>query len=494
MTRADPCAGNGSADVSLGTDALWEDVAVSASPQHPALRDAAPRGFWLDDPETPPPAPRLEGHTLGDLAVVGAGFTGLWTALLAKQRDPSLDVVVLEARRTAAAASGRNGGFCDASLTHGFSNGMSRFAGELDTLDRLGLENLDAIEATVAEHQIDCALERTGMLDVATEPWQFDELTELAESMREHGCTVDLLDAGALRGEVASPTYHGGLWVHGTTAIVNPARLAWGLRRACVEAGVRIHEGSGVQSLRREGDRVRLSTAQGSVAARHVALATNADRPLLARLRPFILPVYDYVLVTEPLTPAQLDSIGWKHRQGIGDSGNQFHYYRLTADSRILWGGYDAIYHFGNRVSVELEQRVATFDKLAGHFFATFPQLEGIRFTHRWGGAIDTCSRFCAFWGTSHGGRVAYALGYTGLGVGASRFGAQVMLDLLEGKPTERTTLHMVRTRPLPFPPEPLRYGVVQMTRWSLDRADRRGGRRNLWLRGLDAAGLGFDS
>jgi glycine/D-amino acid oxidase-like deaminating enzyme len=467
---------------------------VSASPQHPALRDAAPRVFWLDDPEAPPPAPRLEGQTLGDLAVVGAGFTGLWTALLAKQRDPSLDVVVLEARRTAAAATGRNGGFCDASLTHGFSNGMSRFAGELDTLERLGRENLDAIAATVDEYQIDCTLERTGMLDVATEPWQMEELTELAGSMHEHGYAVDVFDTAAVRNEVASPAYHGGLWIHDTMAIVNPARLAWGLRRACIEAGVRMHEGSGVQSLHREGDRVRLSTAHGSVAARQVALATNADRPLLARLRPFILPVYDYVLVTEPLTAAQLDSIGWKHRQGIGDSGNQFHYYRLTADQRILWGGYDAIYHFGNRVSVALEQRAATFDKLAGHFFATFPQLEGIRFTHRWGGAIDTCSRFCAFWGTSLGGRVAYALGYTGLGVGASRFGAQVMLDLLEGKPTERTTLRMVRTRPLPFPPEPLRYGVVQMTRWSLDRADRNGGRRNLWLRGLDAAGLGFDS
>ncbi|MGA7989022.1 MAG: FAD-dependent oxidoreductase [Candidatus Dormiibacterota bacterium] len=467
---------------------------VSASPQHPSLRDAAPRVFWLDDPDAPSLAPRLEGHTLGDLAIVGAGFTGLWTALLTKQRDPSLDVVVLEARRVAAAATGRNGGFCDASLTHGFSNGMSRFPGELDTLDRLGLENLDAIEATVAEHHIDCGLERNGMLDVATEPWQFDELTELAESMREHGYAVDLFDAGAVREQVASPTYHGGLWVHGTTAIVNPARLAWGLRRACVDAGVRIHEGSGVQSLHREGDRIRLSTAHGSVAARQVALATNADRPLLARLRPFILPVYDYVLVTEPLSGAQLESIGWKHRQGIGDSGNQFHYYRLTADSRILWGGYDAIYHFGNRVSVDLEQRAATFDRLAGHFFATFPQLEGVRFTHRWGGAIDTCSRFCAFWGTSHGGRVAYALGYTGLGVGASRFGAQVMLDLLEGKPTERTALRMVRTSPLPFPPEPLRYGVVQMTRWSLNRADRNDGRRNLWLRTLDAAGLGFDS
>ena len=414
--------------------------------------------------------------------------------LLAKQRNPALDVVVLEARHTAAAASGRNGGFCDASLTHGFANGISRFPDELDALDRLGLENLDAIEATVREHAIDCNFERTGMVDVATAPWQFDELIELAETMRAHGYHVDVLDGDAMRAEVASPSYHGGLWIHDRTAVVNPARLAWGLRRLCLAAGVRLHEDTAVVRLSAETERIQLTTAHGSVSARRVALATNADRPLLARLRPFILPVYDYVLVTEPLTAAQLASIGWANRQGLGDSGNQFHYYRLTADSRILWGGYDAIYHFGNRIDVELEQRAKTFDKLAEHFFATFPQLSGLRFTHRWGGAIDTCSRFCAFWGTTHGGRVAYSLGYTGLGVGASRFGAQVMLDLLEGRRTERTALRMVRTRPLPFPPEPFRFGVVQMTRWSLDRADRRGGHRNPWLRVLDRVGLGFDS
>ena len=463
-------------------------------PHHPALRDAAPAVFWLGDPDAPRPAARLEGQTSCDLTVVGAGFTGLWSALLAKERNPALDVVVLEGRRVAAAASGRNGGFCDASLTHGFANGLSRFPAELDTLERLGVENLDAIESTLQAHGIDCNFERTGMLDAATASWQQAELVGVAATMRAHGYRVDVLDADAMRAQVASPTYEGGLWIHDRTAIVNPAKLAWGLRRACLDAGVRIHENTAVLRLTPEAERIRLTTAHGSVDARRVALATNADRPLLARLRPFILPVYDYVLVTEPLTSTQLASIGWANRQGIGDSGNQFHYYRLTADSRILWGGYDAIYHFGNRVDAALEQRAETLDKLAEHFFATFPQLSGVRFTHRWGGAIDTCSRFCAFWGTAHGGRVAYALGYTGLGVGASRFGAQVMLDLLEGRRTERTALRMVRTRPIPFPPEPLRYGVVQLTRWSLDRADRNHGQRNLWLKALDSAGLGFDS
>jgi glycine/D-amino acid oxidase-like deaminating enzyme len=187
--------------------------------------------------------------------------------------------------------------------------------------------------------------------------------------------------------------------VRGRTALVNPARLAWGLRRPCLDAGVRLYENTPSTGLDAEPRRVRLTTPRGSVSAGRIALATNADRPLMRRIRPSVLPVYDYVLVTEPLSATQLASIGWGGRQGISDRGNQFHYYRLTADSRILWGGYDAIYHFGSRVDDRFDQRSATFDRLAGHFFSTFPQLHGVRFTHRWGGAIDTCSRFCAFWG-----------------------------------------------------------------------------------------------
>jgi glycine/D-amino acid oxidase-like deaminating enzyme len=200
------------------------------------------------------------------------------------------------------------------------------------------------------------------------------------------------------------------------------------------------------------------------------------------------------VLVTEPLTSAQLAGVGWRHRQGVADAGNQFHYYRLTADNRILWGGYDAVYYNGGRITAARDQRPATFALLASQFFTTFPQLTGVRFSHAWGGVIDTCARFCAFYGTARGGRLAYAAGYTGLGVGASRFGANVMLDLLGGQPTERTELSMVRTRPVPFPPEPVRSAVIQLTRASIARADRNEGHRDLWLRTLDRLGLGFDS
>ena len=214
---------------------------------------------------------------------------------------------------------------------------------------------------------------------------------------------------------------------------------------------MRIVENTAVESVERDGSGMRVRTARGDVLAGDVALGTNAFRPLLRRLRFHTVPVYDYVLMTEPLSAMQLASIGWRNRQGIGDSGNQFHYYRLTADNRILWGGYDAIYYYGRRIEHGYDQRPATFEVLAEHFFATFPQLAGVRFTHRWGGAIDTCTRFCAFYGTGHGGRSAYALGYTGLGVGASRFGADVMLDLLDGEPTERTRLQFFFNYTLTF-------------------------------------------
>ena len=460
-------------------------------PLSAVLADAEPRSFWLDSPLAPEPCAPIEGDASCDLAVVGGGFTGLWTALIAKERDPARDVVLIESRTVGHAASGRNGGFCDASLTHGLGNGIARFPGELATLERLGLENLDAIEATVRRHGIDCAWERTGTIDVATADWMVAGLREDAQAAARFGHDAEWLDADRVRHEVRSPTYRGGLSVRGRTAIVDPARLAWGLKRACLDAGVRIHENPPATKL----DEGALHTPAGRLRARTVALATSAFPALVRRARPYVLPVYDYVIVTERLTRDQRASIGWEGRQGLSDAGNQFHYYRLTEDDRILWGGYDAIYHWRNGLRDELDQRPATFARLAEHFFATFPQLEGdVRFTHKGGGAIDTCARFTAFWGTAHQGRVAYSLGYTGLGVGASRFGARVMLDLLDGEPTELTSLEMVRSKPLPFPPEPLRSAVVGLTRWSLARADRNGGRRNLWLRTLDRAGLGFDS
>lgn len=459
-----------------------------------SLADAEPSCWWLDDVDAPEASPPLAGELRTDLAVVGGGYSGLWTALLAKQRDPSRDVVLLEGRTVGWAASGRNGGFCSASLTHGQANGMDWYPRDMPRLERLGRENLAGIIETVETFGIDCKLERSGELRVATQHYQVEDIEADYQRMLDFGDDAELLDEQAIWAEIASPTYLGGVWSRDSTVLVDPARLAWGLADACRSLGVRIFERSHVSSLTSDGDAMMLQTAGGSVRADRVALGTNAFPSLLRRVRPYIIPVYDYVMATEPLSDAQLDSIGWRHRQGVSDAGNQFHYYRLTDDNCIIWGGYDAIYHFAGRIDSALTQRPATFARLAEHFFATFPQLEGLRFTHTWGGVIDTCSRFFPFFGSAYGGRVAHATGYTGLGVGATRFGAQVMLDLLSGADTELTTLKTVRSKPIPFPPEPLRSAVVHLTRWSIARADANEGRRNLWLRTLDRFGLGFDS
>jgi glycine/D-amino acid oxidase-like deaminating enzyme len=230
------------------------------------------------------------------------------------------------------------------------------------------------------------------------------------------------------------------------------------------------------------------------VRASQVVVATSAYSAWLRRLGSLFVPVYDYVLVSEPLTPDERRTIGWARRQGLSDANNQFHYFRLTADDRILWGGYDAIHYPGSRVGPELDRRPATFEKLEAQFVRAFPQLEGLRFPFRWGGAIDTTTRFTVTFGQTMGGRVTYALGYTGLGVGTSRWAAGVVRDLLLRPDEDRLRLRIVASPPIPFPPEPIRSIAVDTVRRELDRADRDEGRRSVILRTLDALGIGFDS
>lgn len=457
-----------------------------------ALADVSFMPYWLDSPDRPKPHGVLVEDIAADLVVVGGGFSGLWTAYEARRRFPDRSVVLVEADRLAEGASGRNGGFVAASLTHGIGNGFARWPDDMRQLCRLGQQNLDAIVDVIEAESIDCDLIRSGELDVAVEDYQVDELREAQALAARAGVELEFLSAEATRARVNSPTYRAGLFDRNGTAMVDPARLAWGLAAACERAGVRIFEGTRVVNLERAGAGVRVSTDFGSVRAGRVALATSAYPPLLKRISHYVVPVYDSVLMTEPLSTQQRSAIGWSGREGLSDAGNQFHYYRTTADGRILWGGYDASYY--GDFSPRHEREGTPYARLSEHFRYTFPQLQDVRFTHAWAGAIDTCSRFSAFWGTALSGRVAYSVGFTGLGVGASRFGAQVMLDLLSGQGTERTALEMVRTKPIPFPPKPLRTVGITITRRAIDSADRHEGRRNLWLRTLDRIGLGFDS
>lgn len=480
-----------------------------------ALADASTVPFWLDSEQRPEPQPPLTRDLEAGLVIVGGGFTGLWTALQAKERDPDRHVVLIEANTIGWAASGRNGGFCAASLTHGYDNGESHLPDENERLAQLGRENLDAIEAAVARYDMDVEFERTGELDVATEDYQVPELREAHDP--EAGFIF--YDQQELAQIVKSPTYKGALWDSREVALVNPAELCWELLRVIRELGVEVFEGTKVTDVSDRTSTVQVTTrvnsatatgtassasgtassAPGSasvstITAQGVALATNVFPSLLKRVSLHTVPVYDYALMTEPLSDEQLESIGWNGRQGIGDCANRFHYYRLSADNRILFGGWDAIYHYGRQVSWKYDQRPETFETLAEHFYETFPQLDGVRFSHKWGGPIDTCSRFFSFFATAYGKKVAMAAGFTGLGVGASRFAGTVMLDLLSGQDTELTQLEMVRKLPLPFPPEPMAWLGIQMTTNAMIKADGNEGRRGPLLKALDAVGMGFDS
>ena len=387
---------------------------------------------------------------------------------------------------------GRNGGFCAPSVSHGIVNATQRWPGEADALVRLGRSNLNEFEADLAEFGMEVEFECAGKLSVAEKPWQIEGLKARVALCHRFGVDAHFLERDALRERFDSPVYTAGLF-EPNYAMLNPAKMVAELRRVSLARGVEIHEGTEVIGLESRAGGVELIMGGARIRAKQVVLATNAAPPLLRRLRSATIPVFDYAIVTRPLDPGELAAIGWTGRHCITDSGNRFHYTRKTADNRILWGGYDAIYHYGSRRDAGFLKESDSIARLADNFARAFPQLAQVPFTHAWGGIIDTSARTTFFAGTAHGGRVAYAMGFTGQGVSATRFAALTMLDLLQGRETERTALAMVRRRPFPFPPEPFRWLGIRMAQHGLAREDVTG-RRSLFNRALDGFGVGFDS
>ena len=463
-----------------------------------SLQDTEHVVFWTDQPGAPSTPPGLTSNISTDLVVIGGGFTGLWTAICAKEMNPHSDVVLIESNEIAFGASGRNGGFISGSLSHGLAHGEAIWSADMTSLVKQGRDNLQAIESFVSHHNIDAKLTMVGKTAIALNDNALAALPAMFSLHQKWDENVELVDQDSMQADVHSKSYLGGLRVRSGSGLMDPAKLSWGLKDVALTMGVRIFENTKATRMKRtnnSGLAVSTShyTATAVIHSKQAVIATNGYTPLLRRLQYRMLPIFDHVLVTEVLTQSQTDDIGWKENQGLTDIGNQFHYYRRTPDNRILWGGYDAIYYRGNKTDPRLEKRDVSHRLIASQFFDTFPQLEGLRFTHKWAGIIDSTSRFTPAIGTALGGRVAYAVGYTGLGTASSRFGALAMLDLLARRKTERTELAIVKRKPFPFPPEPIRYPLVQFTRSQLAKEDRTG-KRGLWLRILDFFGLGFNS
>jgi glycine/D-amino acid oxidase-like deaminating enzyme len=465
-----------------------------------ALKDSQLAPLWHDPEIMPDPEPSLANDETCELLIVGGGFTGLWAALQAKEREPDADIILIEQTFVGDGASGRNGGFLSTSIAHGETNTEAQFPGEQDKIEELGRQNITELLDSLERYGIDARYEETGETSLAPSPEFAEEMYEDFLEAKEAGEPVTWYDAKAIKEQLNSPLYHAGLkFQNGLTGIVDPARLCWGLKKVLLnQLGVRIFEDTRMLKVKPVGKTGMKAICDGGVIhSDKVLLATNAYTSSIGRIRNSVIPVWDYQIATEPLSDEQLDKIEWgkpESRHAFGDHFNMFHYFRLTRDNRITWGGGGAVrYYFNRGIDAELMNAPARYEQLATEFFEMFPQLAGdVKFSHRWGGIIATSTRFCVVPGVMHNGRLAWAVGYTGHGVSASRFGARIGIELLGYQPSELINMKLVTSKSIPWPPEPIRWIAVKMTQRALVKADRNGGKRGLWLKFLDALGLGF--
>ncbi len=467
---------------------------------HDALKDAELAPLWHDPDIMPEAEPSLRKDETCELLIVGGGFTGLWAALQAKEREPEADIILIEQTFVGDGASGRNGGFLSSSIAHGETNTEAQFPGEAEKIEALGRQNITELLETLERYGIDARYEETGETSLALSPEVAEEMYEEFLESKAAGEPVTWYDRDAIREQVNSSLFYAGLrYQDGLCGLVDPARICWGLKSVLLnQLGVRIFEGTHMITVKPVGKTGMRAICEGGVIhSDKVLLATNAYTSSIARIRNSVIPVWDYQIATEPLTDEQLDKINWGKpgsRHALGDHTNMFHYFRLTRDNRITWGGGGAVrYYFNRGIDQELMNAPARYEQLATEFFEMFPQLEGeVKFSHRWGGIIATSTRFCVVPGVKYDGRLAWAVGYTGHGVSASRFGARIGIELLGYRPSDIINMRLVTSKAFPWPPEPIRWMSVRMTQLALVRADKNGGKRGLWLKFLDVLGLGF--
>ncbi|MCS6798979.1 MAG: FAD-binding oxidoreductase [Myxococcota bacterium] len=423
----------------------------------------APPSYWMAlDPSEP--GPPLRGTEHVDVAIVGGGFTGLWTAYHLSVLEPAMRVAIVEANVVGHGASGRNAGFA-MTLVHRSLAELVRALGDegAAAVVRAAARSVRAIGEVCRAEGIDADLQPNGLLTVSNGPLQ-DGLVRLeAETADRLGLEgIRYLEGAEVRARVHSETFRCGLFDEACT-LLNPARLVRGLRRVVERRGVAVYERSELADITRDARRIRLRTAEGELLADRVVLAANAYSARLAALRRHLMPFYSYILLTEPLTAAQWERIGWQDRFGMEDRRVFLHYFRPTVDGRILWGGRDAVYRpDGPDARYDRDERV--FARLEETFRWTFPQLHDVRIAHRWGGPIAVTGDFLPLVGWLRGERIAYCFGYNGHGVAISHLAARACAELLLGRDGEARRLPIVGRKPLWLGPRWARDPLVQAT------------------------------
>jgi glycine/D-amino acid oxidase-like deaminating enzyme len=439
----------------------------------PSVRPGLPP-WWLDEAagvsgEQEPP---LEGDARADVCIVGGGFTGLWTALALRDREPSANIVLLEADRCGSGPSGRNGGFL-----HGYWANLAKTRITLGDEAAVRLARAaEGIIPAVRALEADVWLREGGMLMVSTTPTQDAAIDGAVQAADELGTPEHAvaLSRDQLSERISSPVFRRGVFFR-DGATVQPARLVAALRRAALAAGVVLYEATPATGI---ADGV-VTTPRGRVRADAVVVAMNAAATGWSPVRRHVTNFGSYVVLTEPV-PELLDEIGWTGGEAVVDGRMFLHYFRTTNDGRVLMGSATGPIGFGGRVDRRFTEDLQTAGRAESGLRRLLPGLAGARVERSWGGPIDVSADHLPFFGTVPGARIHYGLGYSGHGVGPSWLGGQILASLAVGRDDEWTALPLATRRVPALPPEPLKRlggGVVRAAIIAREEAEEAGRR-----------------
>jgi glycine/D-amino acid oxidase-like deaminating enzyme len=415
----------------------------------------SPLSLWLDTYGPYDPDPPLQGDLAVDVAIIGGGFTGIATAHELKRAEPSLRVAVLEAKTVGYGASGRNGSFAMTVVGLGFGvTAMLRGKAFVKDAHQYMMRAVDTLDELIAAESLDCDRIRPGFLRAATTEGYVKRVTHDVALMNDLGFDdIYWIDQKEVRSRVDSSRYLGAMW-EPRLVLVNPAKLVRAEKDLAKRLGATVYEHTPVMEITSQPD-FHLTTPNGTVEAKKIVFATNAYSHLFPELRRKQSAAFTYMIATEPLTDAQLSTIGWTSREGVEDARNLIHYYRITPDNRLVMGGGPVGLTYANRLHAD--ENEAAWKHLQDHIGFLFPSLSDVNITHRWGGPFSVTLDLTPAIGFIGDRRAVYSLGCIGHGVSMSHLNAKVITDMILERTSELLDTPFVQRRLIPWPPEPLR-------------------------------------
>ena len=439
-------------------------------------KNYASYSYWLEtsgDDLTPRPA--LDGTVDVDVAILGGGYSGLWTAYYLLERDPSLSVAILEREIAGFGASGRNGG----GLGNRFPIGLNRMAQLFGRDGAVSVQRainsvVDEIAGVAEKEGFDIEFVRGGYMRLARSPYQVDVLQREQGTLEAFGFgeRSKVLDADQVAERVSVAGALAGHY-NENSAKIHPAKLARGLARAVERKGATIYEQTDVTAYT-TGAYPTLHTRRGHARAKTIVLAGESYLSRFPQLRRKVMPVYSLITLTEPLSPSDWQAIGWEAREGLSSATNMVKYLTHTTDGRILFGGRGAPYHLRSKIRDEFDRHEPTHRMLQDDVREWFPMLKDVRFTHTWGGPLGWPRDYVPTVSYDPSEGLAAAYGYTGTGVGPTNLFGRILADLITRTDSEISRLPFINREGRKWEPEPLRFLGVRFVQRGFERLDRK--------------------